>query len=344
MPSPIPATRLLPKDLYPSPDTGTCSSPLAKYSGDATLKVPVHNFPRRAAGRLWSSVVQWKELRSMQPIGSGGFGSVYKARYLGETVAVKTVKKCAKNKLASRQSFWAELHAADLRHANVVRVIAASACVPSTLEHENSIGTVVMEYAGSRNLHSVIYGSTEAIAADRWLAYATDIVRGLGFLHSHGVVHLDLKPANVLVSKDGVCKIADFGCSLKLDKACEGGGAAAAAAAGRPPSPAGGTYTHRAPELLKGERVTAKADIFSFGITLWQLLVREQPYTGDRHHILYAVVAHNLRPPVQGKPAFQTGRGRACETLVCRCWSGDAPSRPSAPALLGHLDEMRTHS
>nr|XP_020477547.1 proto-oncogene serine/threonine-protein kinase mos [Monopterus albus] len=336
MPSPIPATRLLPSHVCPSLDIGTCSSPLTKHSHGSTLQVPVQRFHGRVASRLWSTVIQWKELRSVQPVGSGGFGSVYKAEYFGETVALKKVKKCAKNKLASRQSFWAELNAAHLRHRNIVRIIAATTCVPADFGDESSIGTILMEFVGSRSLQQIIYGGAELLAEDRWLRYATDIVHGLHFLHSNGVVHLDIKPANVLVSAEELCKIADFGCSLKLNQGCE------VSALSPHLSHVGGTYTHRAPELLKGEGVSPKVDIFSFGITFWQLITREQPYSGDRQHVLYAVVAHNLRPPVHGHPVFRSETGRQCRTLLGHCWSGEARSRPSAEELLPHLEQLRS--
>lgn len=333
MPSPIPATRLLPKD-YPSLDIGTCSSPLVKHSHGSTLQVPVQRLHGKVTSRLWSSVIHWKELRSIQPVGSGGFGSVYKAEYFGETVALKKVKKCTKNKLASRQSFWAELNAAHLRHKNIVRVIAATTCVPAEFGDESSIGTILMEFVGSRSLQQIIYEYAEPLEEDRWLRYSKDMAHGLQFLHSHNIVHLDIKPANVLVSSEDVCKIADFGCSLKLERGCE------VSAISPQMSHVGGTYTHRSPELLKGEEVSPKADIFSFGITLWQLITRESPYTGDRQHVLYAVVAHNLRPCVQNHPAFRSEQGPLCRTLLSRCWSGDGRCRPSAQELLPYLEQL----
>ncbi|XP_059182907.1 proto-oncogene serine/threonine-protein kinase mos [Centropristis striata] len=337
MPSPIPVTRLLPKDINPFLDIGTCSSPLAKYSFGTSLQVPVQRFHGKVASRLWSTVIHWKELISVQPVGSGGFGSVYKAEYFGETVALKKVKKCTKNKLASRQSFWAELNAGHLRHRNIVRVIAATTCVPPGFGDEGSIGTILMEFVGDRNLHQILYACVEPLGEDKWHKYATDIAHGLRFIHSHSVVHLDIKPANVLVSREDVCKIADFGCSLKLDYKCE------FSAISPHLSHVGGTYTHRAPELLKGEELTPKADIFSFGITWWQLITREQPYTGDRQHVLYAVVAHNLRPSVrdQDHPVFGSEQGRQVRTLLGRCWSGEGLCRPSAQELLLHLEQLR---
>lgn len=334
MPSPIPASRLLPRDIYPCVDIGTCSSPLAKYSLGTTLTVPVQRLHGKVASRLWSTVIHWKELRSLQPAGSGGFGSVYRAEYRGDTVALKRVKKCTKNQLASRQSFWAELNAAHLRHRNIVRVIAATTCVPADFGDESSIGTVLMEFVGERNLQQVIYGCAEPLGEQRWLRYAADVARGLRFLHSHGVVHLDIKPANVLVSSEDVCKIADFGCSLTLDRGCE------VRAIGAHLSHVGGTYTHRAPELLRGEALSPKADVFSFGVTAWQLVTREQPYAGDRQHVMYAVVAHGLRPSLRDHPGFGSPRGRLCAALLSRCWSAEGRCRPTAEEVLLRLEEL----
>lgn len=338
MPSPIPVTRLLPRDIYLSLDTGACSSPLTKHPHGSTLQVPAQRLHGKVANRLWSSVILWKELRSVQPVGSGGFGSVYKAEYLGETVALKEVKKCTKNKLASRQSFWAELNAAHLRHKNIVRVIAATTCVPADFGDDSSIGTILMEFVGGRNLQQVIDGCAELLGEGRWLRYSTDIARGLRFLHSHSIVHLDIKPANVLVSGEGACKIVDFGCSLKLDGGCE------VSAVSPLLSHVGGTYTHRAPELLKGQDVSPKADVFSFGITFWQLITREQPYSGDRQHVLYAVVAHNLRPTVQDHPAFSSEQGQLCRAVLSRCWSGEPRCRPTAQELLTQLEQLHAQT
>ncbi|XP_058269031.1 proto-oncogene serine/threonine-protein kinase mos [Hemibagrus wyckioides] len=331
MPSPIPVTRLLPRDF--GLKLGVCSSPLTKHSGDTTLRVPVSAFHGNLAYRLWSSVIHWRELCDLESIGSGGFGLVFKATYFGETVAVKHVK-CAKNKLASRQSFWAELNAAHLRHENLVQVIAASTQANGDdllgARGDSVIGTIIMEYAGDVNLQQVIYNAAEPLHTGSCVRYAADVARALRHLHAHGVVHLDVKPANVIVSRAGVCKLADFGCSLKVELVRDRDGSARR-------MEIGGTYTHRAPELLRGEDVTPGADVYSFGVTLWQLLTREPPYEGERQHILYAVVAFNLRPDLNKDVFGPSGPGRSLKELLSRCWSAEPSQRPSADQLLTEL-------
>lgn len=323
MPSPIPVSRLLPRDLrdlYPCVDSGALSSPLFKHG--STLHLPA---PRACSrSKSWSSVIHWAELQLVGPLGSGGFGSVFRAEYQGQSVALKRVNRSTKNRLASRHSFWAELNAAHLRHPNLVRVLAASTCVPAEPWHQDSLGSVLMELCVS-DLQQIIYGP-EPPEEDLCLRYARDVTQGLRFVHTHGLVHLDIKPANLLLSRDSVVKIADFGCSVKLEHT----GSA-------PLTHLGGTFTHRAPELLRGQAATAKADVFSFAITLWQLLTREQPYSGDRQHVIYAVVAQELRPQLHGHAVFSGARGQLYSRLLRRCWSPRPQDRPSSEELLDLL-------
>ncbi|XP_054250601.1 proto-oncogene serine/threonine-protein kinase mos [Indicator indicator] len=346
MPSPIPLNCFLPLEFSPSVDLRPCSSPLIIPDTDSKslLEGAPSGRTRRLPPRLAWCSIDWDQLCLLQPLGSGGFGSVYKATYHGATVAVKQVKKSSKNRLASRQSFWAELNVAWLQHANVVRVVAASTCAPAS---QDSLGTVIMEYVGSITLHHVIYGTTDAwrrgeddeggcgrkaLGMEEAVCYSCDIVTGLAFLHSQGVVHLDLKPANVFITEQGVCKIGDFGCSQKLEE-------------GLSQSPhvcqQGGTYTHRAPELLKGERVTAKADIYSFAITLWQIVMREQPYLGERQYVLYAVVAYNLRPSLAAAVFHESPVGQRLQSIISCCWKATVEERLSAAQLLPKLRALK---
>nr|XP_056710266.1 proto-oncogene serine/threonine-protein kinase mos [Euleptes europaea] len=341
MPSPLPLSRLLHLELSPSLNVRPCSSPLVLPAKNGKL-LAGENSPklRRLPPRLAWCSIDWDHLCLLHPLGSGGFGSVYKATYRGATVAVKQVKKCSKNSLASRQSFWAELNVARLNHQNVVRVIAASTCSPAG---QDSLGTIIMEYVGNSTLHHVIYGTNwvtvkrkddglgcgrECLSLAQSLRYSRDIVAGLAFLHSQLIVHLDLKPANIFITEQNICKIGDFGCSQKLEDI---------ATSGPQLYHQGGTYTHRAPELLKGEKVTSKADIYSFAITLWQMVTQEEPYLGERQYILYSVVANNLRPPLTAAVFRDSATGRTLETIIGHCWRADVAERPSADHLLHNL-------
>lgn len=352
MPSPVPVERFLSREFSPSVELRAySSSPLALSRKGGPLSVSSSDGrERRLPPRLAWCSINWSEVSLLEPLGAGGFGHVYRATYRGETVAVKKVKRSAKNRLASRRSFWAELNVAQLpRHDNLVRVLAAGPCGP---EDPDSLGAVIMEYAGSCTLHHAIYsnhtpGMAHGEDGQPWeigtgaascLSYARDVARGLTFLHSHSILHLDLKPANVLLARHGIytcCKIGDFGCSMRLqhrearaqpDAACQ----------------IGGTYTHRAPELLRGQPPTRKSDIYSFAVTLWQMVSRETPFTGgERQCVLYAVVAYHLRPPLTG-PAFSSpgAQGAPFKGIIERCWGAKPEERPGAKQLLDELNSI----
>ncbi|KAM5281077.1 proto-oncogene serine/threonine-protein kinase mos [Ctenodactylus gundi] len=345
MPSPLALYRYLPKELSPTADSRPCSSPSelpAKagklFPGATPPRAP--RLPRRLA---WCSI-DWEQVRLLHRLGAGGFGSVYKATYHGVPVAIKQVNKCTKNPQASRRSFWAELNVARLRHDNIVGVVAASTRTPAG---SGSLGTIIMEFGGHVTLHQLIYGAASYPAGPaggprrggrappglaKCVQYSLDVASGLLFLHSHGIVHLDLKPANILVSEQDVCKIGDFGCSEKL------GGLGGSQT---PPRHLGGTYTHRAPELLRGETVTPKADIYSFAITLWQMATRQAPYAGERQYVLYAVVAYNLRPSLAAAVFRDSALGQRLASIITCCWAAAAMQRPSAQLLWVDLQSAR---
>ncbi|XP_006196061.2 proto-oncogene serine/threonine-protein kinase mos [Camelus ferus] len=343
MPSPLPRRPYLQADFSPSSlDSRPCSSP-CELPGTAGKLFPGGTPPRapRLPRRLAWCSIDWEQVCLQQRLGAGGFGSVYKATYHGVPVAIKQVSKCTKNRLASQRSFWAELNIARLRHANIVRVVAASTRAPAGFD---SLGTIIMEFGGDVTLHQVIYGAGgcaeedephrgagEQLTLAKCLKYSLDVVNGLLFLHSQSIVHLDLKPANILISEQDVCKIGDFGCSERLeDLRCL-----------PTPQHLGGTYTHRAPELLKGEPITPKADIYAFAITLWQMATGEVPYSGERQHVLYAVVAYNLRPSLSAAVFTDSTPGKKLEGMLRCSWGASAVRRPSAKLLLGDLRSLR---
>lgn len=262
-------------------------------------------------------------------LGSGGFGQVYEARCNGRKVAVKqlTLKSKLRNANAPVESLRAESLLLEYNHRNLVEIMA----VLNGDSVEQCL--VIMEFAGERNLQTIIDDEHTPLPEQRRIRIALDIASGLEFMHDQGLAHLDIKPANVIVNSDYDCKICDFGCCQYVDLGDTKDF--------QPPSPTNsslaGTYTYRAPELLKGEFPTTKADIYSLGVCMWQLCVREQPYGMESHFIIiFGVVQKNLRPQFPAE-LVEDSQNAMYVKLTSSLWHADVSQRPAARQLVKTL-------
>lgn len=287
---------------------------------------------RRRREMVYSSINSGKfnanELQMGRLLGSGGFGSVYDARYRGERLAVKKLHQGTKNERATLESFEAEGSILHFNHPNIVRSLAV-------LTMWGNTRCIIMEFAGERNLQSVINDPFEELDRNRRVKFSLDIATALQFAHQQGLAHLDLKPGNVLVTAEDHCKLADFGCCRAVEEN------------NKPASPTKsnltGTYAYRAPELLKGESPSTKADIYSYGICSWQMLTREQPYGNENHHVvIFGVVAYQLRP--EFKKEDVTGDDEYYANLIRECWQAEAKSRPAASEIVNRLLDIRSET
>jgi proto-oncogene serine/threonine-protein kinase mos len=258
-------------------------------------------------------------------LGSGGFGSVYEAKYKNSKVALKQLHTNTKNKKAAMQSFKAETRheVLALDHPNIVKTLGVSTA--SSLDDKPCF---IMEYISTKTLQHILHDPDEMFDDSRRIHLADQISKAMVFIHKNGIVHLDLKPVNVLMTNDGVCKIADFGCCQYIED--------------HPNTPSRsyltGTFAYRAPELLKGEDPTYKADVFSFAILLWQLWSREIPYKLQNHQVvIFRVVACNLRPPI---PTGCDIDNRYVD-LMTSAWAGNPHDRPSMEDVSNTLGNWR---
>ena len=224
-------------------------------------------------------------------LGSGGFAEVYEGVYQGKLVAVKRMKTSTKNPTATREAFRAEARTLNLNHPHVIRVLAAEPDM------------IVMEFIPEA---STLQALIEDHLPYRWRTLANQLVQAVSYLHANNLLHLDLKPANILINPQQQCKIIDFGCSQPRAQPSH--------------SACLGTIAYRAPELFQGELPTTKADIYSLAVTLWALKHQQIPYHGQQNDMLiYQVVAFNRRPSTD--PEFQT------------LWHKDPDQRPDAEQL-----------
>ena len=313
-------------DLYLDSDEGTMDEQTTKRkSVVTTLACP----PSGTKLEGFQDTICFSSIEFGRVLGSGGFGQVYEARCNGRKVAVKqlTLKSKLRNANAPEESLRAESLLLDYTHRNLVEILA----VLNGESIEDCL--VIMECAGERNLQTIIDDEKISLPEQRRIRIALDIASGLEFMHDQGLAHLDIKPANVIVNSDFDCKICDFGCCQYVELGDTKDF--------QPPSPTNsslaGTYTYRAPELLKGEFPTTKADIFSLGVCLWQLCVREQPYGMESHFIIiFGVVQKNLRPQFPAE-IVNDSQNTMYVKLTSSLWHADVNQRPAAKDLVRTL-------
>jgi len=255
-------------------------------------------------------------------LGRGAFGTVVLGRWRGRKVAVKVLEaEAGGTTVRRRRSLEGELCARRLEHEHVVRVHAVHAM-------DGGHALVIMEYVGSRNLHCLLLERRQKVLARAWLlSAAAQVASALQHCHQRGVAHLDVKPANVLVTSGGVCKLGDFGCAVALEEQVEGA--------------LGGTPGYQAPELLRGAAPAAAADVYSLGLLLWQLDARELPYPGlHPQAVMFRVVAVGARPAPPATTLASVGLP-AFTSLYSRCWAAQPADRPTMATVVASLIGMR---
>lgn len=261
------------------------------------------------------------ELEIVRALGSGGFGTVYQATYRGETVALKKLHTNTKNKKAAMQSFRSETReeVVNFCHPHIAKTLYYS--IASSIE---DLPFLVIEFIENKTLQHLLDDPVEVIDDARRMKFALEITSALEYVHRQNVAHLDLKPVNILLTNEDSCKLGDFGCSEIVED--------------RPVSPTRsyltGTFAYRAPELLRGQSASCKADIYSFGICLWQLWTRDTPYRGKNQHVvIFGVVSKHLRP----KLSDDNMPDNKYRELMTTCWSACPDKRPSSKELLDVL-------
>jgi len=212
--------------------------------------------------------------RIVSALGSGGFGTVYLAEdtWLNKKVALKVPHR---QNLNFSELLREPRLLASLDHPNIVSI--------TTAEKQENIFFIVMEYVPGETLENVIVAGGQ-LDIDQAIDYAIQITRAVEHAHGQGVIHRDLRPANVLVPESGPLKVADFGTSRFLEIAAHG-------------TTVIGSPSHMAPEQFRGEAVFA-SDLYSLGITGYQMLTGVLPYDtpapGDLGKLLRGEL---VRPP-----------------------------------------------
>ncbi|MDT5155739.1 MAG: eukaryotic-like serine/threonine-protein kinase [Acidobacteriota bacterium] len=221
--------------------------------------------------------------RIISELGSGGQGAVYKAldTKLGRAVALKLLPpELTAVDDTSRKRFRREAQlASSLDHPNI--------CTIHDLTEVDGATFIVMQFVAGRNIRQFVRGRPLEIRAA--LRIAIQVCDALSAAHAKGIIHRDIKAHNVIISENGQAKVLDFGLAKLIREGNEAGDQTELTATGSPY----GTPTSAAPEQARGEKVDHRADIFSTGVLLYEMLAGIWPFQGKtavdvRHAVLHA--------------------------------------------------------
>ncbi|MCI1220133.1 MAG: serine/threonine protein kinase [Bifidobacterium sp.] len=239
-------------------------------------------------------------------LAQGGMGEVWKGYdiQLGRSVAIKALRADAGNAEAKLRRLRVEAHnSANLAHPNIAALF-------EYYEHDG-IGFLIMEYVPSRSLADLFHdkGAMDPIEL---LPILEQTARGLFIAHSHGVIHRDVKPANIMVSDAGDVKITDFGVSYSTnqEQITQDGMVV-------------GTAQYISPEQAQGKHATAQSDIYSLGVVAYEGLCGHRPFTGATPVDIAAAHVNDPVPPLPDSVDVQLSQ------FVMSMLSKDPLDRPS---------------
>ncbi|XP_028219897.1 serine/threonine-protein kinase STY46-like isoform X3 [Glycine soja] len=255
-----------------------------------------------------------KHLKYGTQIASGSYGELFKGVYCSQEVAIKVLKADHVNSELQREFAQEVYIMRKVRHKNVVQFIGACTKPPGLC--------IVTEFMSGGSVYDYLHKQKGFFKFPTLLKVAIDVSKGMNYLHQHNIIHRDLKAANLLMDENCTVKVADFG--VARVKAQSGVMTAET-----------GTYRWMAPEVIEHKPYDHKADVFSFGIVLWELLTGKLPYEYlTPLQAAIGVVQKGLRPtiPKNTHPKYVE--------LLERSWQQDPTLRPDFSEIIEILQQL----
>ena len=290
-------------------------------------QVAAQSLADEGAGVLVDRMLGRYQLLSL--VGRGGMGDVYCAvdSRLNRLVAVKTLPSYMATDKQHVQRFEQEARAiAVLNHPNI--------CILHDAGYDDGLHYLVFEYLVGEPLSERLFRETQSLT--RAMEYATQIADALVYAHEFGIIHLDLKPSNIMLMRSGV-KLLDFGVAELRDPDTPASNALLETKSGSRRTP--GTPGYMAPEQLEGGPTDARTDIFAFGAVLYEVFTQRRafphnPETVSALRAIYPGCISDVRP---GVPA-------SLDTLVARCLALQPSDRwQSMSEVLSQCAEIRAN-
>src|SRR5436190_8012533 len=265
-----------------------------------------------------------------QKLGAGGQGTVYKAvdQKLGRTIVLKILPPELTVRETNLKRFEREARLASaLDHPNI--------CTIFDLDEVNGLHFIAMQYVEGRNVRQLCNG--RPLEIESALRIGIQVADALAAAHARGIIHRDIKSGNVMVTDSGQVKILDFGLAKLLDEqeaATAGIDQTELTQIGVPY----GTATYAAPEQARGDKVDARADIFSTGVLLYEMLTGTWPFRGKSTvDVRHAVIYDQPKPLASARPGPTPAR---LQQILDKAMQKDPRDRFQK---IGELrDELRT--
>ncbi len=261
-------------------------------------------------------------------LGKGGMGEVYKVRnvlserieamkvLLPDVVSSATAEGSSGTPLAER--FQREIKVqATLDHPNIAKLYTA-------LTYSNQL-LMVMEYVEGESIEKIL--TSGVLSVRDAVAYAAQVLDALGYAHGRGVVHRDIKPANIMRTASGQVKLLDFGIArMKKDRSLTEAGHAV------------GSLYYMSPEQIKGSEPDPRSDLYSLGVTLYEMVTGRRPFQGDSE---YSVMVAHLEQTPMAPVEIVPGVPHALSDIIVMSMAKDPAQRfQTAQAFAGALRSM----
>ncbi|KAL5561261.1 hypothetical protein UlMin_031008 [Ulmus minor] len=287
-------------------------SPVCEPDQKGIKSEPVHLAIPSDGTDVWE--IDPKLLRFDKLVACGSYGDLYKGMFCNQEVAIKILKSERIVGDAQREFAQEVFIMRKVRHKNVVQFIGACTKPPNMC--------IVTEFMPGGSVYEYLHKKNGSFKLPALLKVALDVSKGMNYLHQSNIIHRDLKSANLLMGENDIIKVGDFG--VARVKTQDGIMTAET-----------GTYRWMAPEVIAHQPYDHKADVFSFGIVLWELLTGKLPYQFlTPLQAAYGVIKSGLRPPIP------KGTNPKLAELLDRCWQLDPVLRPEFSEIIEILQQL----
>jgi len=265
--------------------------------------------------RLENAMVDISEIVLKERIGRGSVGDVYRGYWRGTEVAIKKMPTVNITQNFMKDMLREAEIMKSIRHPNVLTFMGASTEWPDIC--------IITEYMPKGSLWQVLHDPNVPLSWELLRRMAIDAATGMNFLHCSNIIHRDLKSHNLLVDNNWKVKVADFGLSKMIEEKCTSTMTAC------------GTPCWTAPEVLRHQTYSIRADVYSFGICLWEMATRSDPYQNvPPFQVILHVATKGLRPQLAPEiPAEWSA-------LIEHCWNDDPEKRPTFAEIQELLEKM----